>query len=72
MGRDPSRVLGEAVVVGIVFAICYALVYGAVWWANPDFAMSWTAALLSAAVAGALGHFAFEAAGLNAKFCKNF
>lgn len=60
----------EAIAVGILFVILFALVHAPMMAAAPKFSMGHAGLGLCAFLAGALGHLAFEHFGLNAKFCR--
>ena len=60
----------EALAVGIVFVILFAIVHAPMMAAAPEFSMGHAGLGLCAFLAGALGHLAFEHFGLNASFCQ--
>jgi hypothetical protein len=65
-GRSVSK---EALAVGIIMVIIFALIHIPMMRHDPTFSMSHAGIFLGVFLTGALGHLAFEAAGLNRKFC---
>jgi len=69
-GSRPGRsVPKEALAVGFIMMIIFALIHIPMMNQYPSFSMSHSGIFLGVFLTGALGHLAFEAAGLNRKFC---
>jgi|LauGreDrversion4_2_1035121.scaffolds.fasta_scaffold953849_1 hypothetical protein len=60
----------EAIAVGILFVILFAIVHVLMMNFAPKFSMGHAGIGLCAFLAGAIGHLLFEHGGLNAKFCQ--
>jgi hypothetical protein len=65
-GRSVST---EALAVGIVMVIIFALIHVPMMHHDPTFSMSHAGIFLGVFLTGVVGHLAFEAAGMNRKFC---
>ena len=69
-GSRPGRsVPKEALAVGFIMMIIFILIHIPMMSQYPSFSMSHSGIFLGVFLTGALGHLAFEAAGLNRKFC---
>jgi hypothetical protein len=60
----------EAIAVGILFVILFALVHVSIMNVAPKFSMGHAGIGLCAFLAGAIGHLLFEHLDLNAEFCR--
>ena len=67
--RHGRSVPKEALAVGFIMMIIFALIHIPMMKHDPSFSMSHSGIFLGVFLTGALGHLAFEAAGLNRKFC---
>lgn len=65
-GRSISK---EALAVGVIMVIIFALIHIPMMKYDPTFSMSHSGIFLGVFLTGVLGHLTFEAAGLNKKFC---
>lgn len=65
-GRSISK---EALAVGVIMVIIFALIHIPMMRHDPKFSMSHAGIFLGVFLTGVVGHLAFEAAGLNRKFC---
>ena len=59
----------EAIAIGVILVIIFALIHVPMMSISPGFSMSHMGIFLGVFLAGALGHLGFEATGMNKSFC---
>ena len=65
-----STVPVEALAVGIILVIIFAIIHSGMMVADQKFSMSHMGIFLGVLLAGAIGHVGLELVGANEKFCK--
>lgn len=67
--EQPRNLHAEAGVIGLTFAVVYAVVHVMFMMISPSLSMSHVGMFGAAFVAGALGHYLYEYSGWNKQFC---
>jgi len=67
-----TQLLGETLVIGIIFTIMFMIVHVLAMYVDAEFSMSHTGMAIAAFVAAALFHLSAEYSGWNRRFCDEY